>query len=45
MTSPTSYLPTVDHGDAQSRLRAEAGAQFDPSLVGTFLAALTEIAE
>ena len=45
MTSPTSYLPTIDHGDAQSRLRADAGSQFDPSLVGTFLASIHEIAE
>jgi HD-GYP domain-containing protein (c-di-GMP phosphodiesterase class II) len=45
MTSPTSYLPTIDHGDAQTRLRTEAGSQFDPSLVATFLGSLHEIAE
>ena len=45
MTSQTSYSPSIDPREAVTQLRNEAGTQFDPSLVGTFLAALSEIAE
>jgi HD-GYP domain-containing protein (c-di-GMP phosphodiesterase class II) len=44
MTSPDSYAPAVDRDEAMRRLRRDAGAQFDPSLVGVFLAAVDEIA-
>jgi HD-GYP domain-containing protein (c-di-GMP phosphodiesterase class II) len=43
MTSPDSYLTNVDRDEAMRRLRQEAGAQFDPSLVGAFLASIDEI--
>jgi hypothetical protein len=43
MTSPESYVPNVDHNEAVRRLLKDAGAQFDPSLVGTFVAAIDEI--
>src|SRR5438067_212540 len=43
MTSPESYMPSVDRNEAMHRLRKDAGAQFDPSLVGTFVAAIDEI--
>ena len=43
MTSPESYMPSVDRNEAMHRLRKDAGAQFDPSLVGTFVAAVDEI--
>ena len=44
MTSPESYAPSVERAEAIRRLRKDAGAQFDPSLVGTFIAAVDEIA-
>jgi HD-GYP domain-containing protein (c-di-GMP phosphodiesterase class II) len=43
MTSPESYVPSVGRDEAMRRLRQDAGAQFDPSLVGTFIAAIDEI--
>lgn len=43
MTSPWPYVNCVPPGDAVTRLRDGAGTQFDASLVGTFLAARTEI--
>jgi len=43
MTSPESYVPNVSRDEAMHRLRKDAGAQFDPSLVGTFIAAVDEI--
>jgi len=43
MTSPESYTPNVGRDEAMHRLRKDAGAQFDPSLVGTFIAAVDEI--
>lgn len=43
MTSPESYTPNVSRDEAMHRLRKDAGAQFDPSLVGTFIAAIDEI--
>jgi len=43
MTSPESYTPNVGRDEAMHRLRKDAGAQFDPSLVGTFVAAVDEI--
>jgi HD-GYP domain-containing protein (c-di-GMP phosphodiesterase class II) len=43
MTSPESYVPSVGRDEAMHRLRKDAGAQFDPSLVGTFIAAIDEI--
>jgi HD-GYP domain-containing protein (c-di-GMP phosphodiesterase class II) len=44
MTSPESYVPNVSRDEALYRLRKDAGAQFDPSLVGSFIAAIDEIA-
>lgn len=44
MTSPDSYATPVERDEALHRLRVEAGRQFDPSLVGTFLAAVDGIA-
>ena len=44
MTSPESYVANVSRDEAVRRLRKDAGAQFDPSLVGTFIAAIDEIA-
>ncbi|HKS23638.1 MAG TPA: HD domain-containing phosphohydrolase [Thermoanaerobaculia bacterium] len=43
MTSPESYVANVSRDEAMHRLRKDAGAQFDPSLVGTFIAAVDEI--
>ncbi|HEY6136904.1 MAG TPA: HD domain-containing phosphohydrolase [Thermoanaerobaculia bacterium] len=43
MTSPESYVANVGRDEAMHRLRKDAGAQFDPSLVGTFIAAVDEI--
>jgi len=43
MTSPESYAPSVERAEAIRRLRKDAGAQFDPSLVGTFIAAVDEM--
>jgi CBS domain-containing protein len=43
MTSPDSYVASIGRDAALGNLRKEAGAQFDPSLVGTFLAAIDEI--
>jgi len=43
MTSPESYVPSVDRNEAMHRLRKDAGAQFDPLLVGTFVASVDEI--
>ena len=43
MTSPESYVPPVDRNEAIHRLRKDAGAQFDPSLVGTLIAGMDEI--
>jgi hypothetical protein len=43
MTSPESYVPPVDRDEAIHRLRKDAGAQFDPLLVGTLIAEIDEI--
>jgi len=42
MTSSRPYRPALPVSEARLRLRAECGAQFDPSIVAAFEHALTE---